>query len=141
MKRFIYVLIMILIVVAAMVIVFSWPHPHHENPMPESEGKVYATYNVTGKGEIEFEVNSTWTAVGIEVYYDPYKIKGGYVSLLGPTGNVLENIQLKHTSQPSGIWVEGGGVGTEFFKLKGTTCKVQYNIVGDEPVRIDIMYE
>ncbi len=141
MNKSVYVLIIILTVAAAMVIAFTWPHSHHKNPMPESGENVYAIYNVTGKGTIKFKVNSTWSVVGIMVYYDPYKVKSGFVSLLDSHNNTLADVVLKHVSKPSGIWGAGKGVSTEFFKLKGTTCKIQYSIEGDEPVKIEITYQ
>jgi len=141
MKKFVYVLIIILITVTAIVAIFPRQH-HRENFVPEEEEQlIYATYNVTGKGTIEFQVNSTWSEVGINVYYDPYKVKGGEVYLLGPGDRILVEIKLEHVSQSSGIWCQGEGLGTEFYKLKGANCKVEYNIVGEVPVRIDIIYD
>ncbi len=141
MNKSVYVIIVILTVAAAMIIAFTWQQPNQENSLPNSEENVYAIYNVTGKGTIEFKVNSTWSVVGIMVYYDPYKVKGGFVSLIDSHNNTLADIVLKHVSKPSGIWGDGEGVSTDFFKLKGTTCKIQYSIDGNEPVKIEITYQ
>ncbi len=110
------------------------PQPHLSN-----NSILYKSYNVTGTGKIKVKISENWKFAEIDVSYVPAEVKSGYVIFLNPAGQLVDNFTLTHRDGVLYSTKEGQGYNVEFYHLAGI-CTIEYNIVGDTKVSIQVRY-
>ena len=116
---------------------------NHSTPHPRSfyfEDELYASYNVTGSGEIVVNVSKNWSMVAIAVIYTPAYVQGGYVAFLIPSGTEIDNMSLEHKPGVKASQVNESGWSVSFFRLVGS-CTIKYHIEGNSKVTIQVRYK
>lgn len=140
MKRGIYLVVLIIVAVLIVVMIIS---NHHSAPQPQPfhfEDKLYASYNVTGSGEIMVNVSGNWSMAAVAVIYTPAYVDGGYVAIVNSRGVEIGNMTLVHQSQVKIPVANESGWNVNFYGLAGH-CTIKYHIEGNSKVTIQLRYK
>ncbi len=141
MKRAIYLLVVIIVAVLLIVMVMSNNHNNSTHPPPfHFEDKLYASYNVTGTGEITVNVSGNWSMAAVAVIYTPAYVEGGYVVIFNPQGAEIDNMTLIHQSGVNYPVANESGWNVHIYGLAGH-CKIKYHIEGNSIVTIQLRYK
>ena len=141
MKRTIYLLMVTIVAVLVVLVVISNNHngPTHP-PQFHFEDELYASYNVTGTGELTVNVSGNWSMAAIAVIYTPAYVEGGYVVFINPQGVEMDNMTLVHQSGVNYPVANESGWNVNFYGLAGH-CTIKYHIEGNSIVTIQLRYK
>ncbi len=148
MKRAIYLLMVAIVAVLMVVVFISFVSNNHSisnnspvHPPPfHFEDELYASYNVTGTGELTVNVSGNWSMAAVAVIYTPAYVNGGYVVIINPSGMEMDNMTLIHQSYVNYLVANESGWNVHLYGLAGH-CKIKYHIEGNSIVTIQLRYK